>query len=210
MASPQSGGDRSLSLAPILGALAVVAVAFVLVLTFGSGNGGGSPDGSEGTAVAGDKALACPRMYSQVRADTNGWVPHAPQGLNGDDRLVPTDESPTHAVVCAYLGGDDPSKTKSIPLTGRSRLQGSLAGLVRTLSAAPRISTSANVACSGAVTAADTHDYLFGISYGQARLWVSAAGYHCEGSTNGSFNTRTNLSDYAAASYKAKRWVDAK
>ena len=210
MASPQSGGDRSLSLAPILGALAVVAVAFVLVLTFGSGNGGGGPTGSEGTAVAGDKALACPRMYSQVRADTNGWVPHAPQGLNGDDRLVPTDESPTHAVVCAYLSGKDPSETKSIPLTGREKLKGSLAGLVKTLAATPRISTTNNVACSGAVTKADTRNYLFGLSYGQATLWVSAAGYHCEGSTNGSFSTRTNTSAWAAASYQAKRWVEAK
>ena len=208
MASPQPGGSRTL--APILGALAIVAVAIVAILVFGAGSDPGNPTGSEGTAVASDKALACPRLYTQTRDDTNGWVPHTPQGLNGDDQLVPDDESPTHAVVCAYLGGAEPNVAKMIPLTGRSVLKGSLAGLVRTLSAEPRISTSNNTACAAVLTRADTRNYVLGLSYGSSKLWISAAGYHCAGSTNGSFTTRTNLSAAAAASYAAKKWVATK
>lgn len=205
MAAPRFGGDRSRTLAPLIGALAVFAV--VLALIFGVGSRGtGSAVGSPGTAVASDKALACPAAYQQTRNDTNGWVPHGPRGLNGDDRLVTT-ATPTHVVVCAYLDGADPSVTKTITLSGRSVLTGSLSGLVTTLSRLPRLNASRNTACASVLTQADTRAYLFGLRYGSATLWVSAPGYHCAGSTNGSFTTGTNLSADAAASYQAKRWT---
>ncbi|WP_375486563.1 hypothetical protein [uncultured Jatrophihabitans sp.] len=211
MASSQPSGRRSSTLAPLLGALAVAVVAIVLVVTLGNGRDPGSPTGSEGTAVARDKALACPRQYRQTGGDTNGWVPHAPRGVNGDDRLV-SDDTPTHAVVCAYLDGAEPNVSKEVSLTGRSKLSGSLSGLVRTLSALPRISSTSDRAggCASVLTKADSRDYLFGLSYGSATLWVSAPGYRCAGSTNGSFITGTNVAGYASASYAAKKWVARK
>ena len=206
MASSQPGGRRSNTLARVLGALAVAVVAVVLVVTLGSGSNPGDPTGSEGTAVARDKALACPRQYRQTRGDTNGWVPHGPKGINGDDRLVAAD-TPTHAVVCAYLAGADPNVSKEISLTGRSKLSGSLSGLIKTLSALPRQSSTRTVTCATLLTTADRRNYLVGLSYGEATLWVSAPGYHCAGSTNGSFSTGTNVAGDAAASYAAKKWV---
>ncbi|WP_375497306.1 hypothetical protein [uncultured Jatrophihabitans sp.] len=203
----QQRPDPSRTLAPVLGALAIAAVALIAIFTIGVKNDGSNPDVAGGTSVAADKALACPRAYAQTRGDANGWVPLRPRGLNGDDALVP-DQTPTHAVVCAYLAGAEPSVTKSVALTGRSVLAGSLTGLVRTLSVAPRIS-GAKPACAALLTQADTRNYLFGLSYGKATLWVSAPGYHCAGSTNGSFTTRENLANHAAASYAAQKWVAA-
>ncbi len=202
----QQRPDHSRTLAPVLGALAIAVVALVLIFTVGVSKDSTSPAAARATKVAKDKGLTCPQTYSQTGGDANGWVPIEPQGLNGDDALLP-DQTPTHAVVCAYLAGAQPAVTKSVALTGRRVLTGSLAGLVRTLSAAPRIGSAGQPACSANLTKADTRDYLLGLRYGKATLWVSAPGYHCAGSTNGSFTTGTNVATYAAASYAAGRWV---
>ena len=201
----QQRPDHSRTLAPVLGALAIAVLALVLIFTVGVSNDSSSPAAARATKVAKDKGLTCPTSYSQTGGDTNGWVPIQPQGLNGDDALVP-DQTPTHAVVCAYLAGAQPAVTKSVALTGRHLLTGSLAGLVRTLSAAPRIG-GAKAACAAVLTQADSRDYLIGLRYGSSALWVSAPGYHCAGSTNGSFTTSENISGSAAASYAAGKWV---
>ena len=198
--------DKSRTLAPLLGALAIAAVALVGIFTVSVKNGSGSSSSAQATKVAADKALDCPTTYTQTKGDTNGWVPTGPQGLNGDDFLVPH-ETPTNVVVCAYLDGAEPGTSKKVPLSGRSLLGGSLAGLVSTLSNEPRAASSAATACTAVLTKADTHDYLFGLRYGSDTLWVSAPGYHCAGATNGSFTTHANLAGDAAASYAAKAWT---
>ncbi len=198
--------DNSRTLAPILGAAAIAVLALVAIFTVSVKNTDSSPSAARATKLAKDKALECPTTYTQTSDDTNGWVPIAPRGLNGDDALVPH-ETPTHAVVCAYLAGAEPSVSKAVPLSGRSVLEGNLAGLVSTLSAEPRTSSGSKTACTAVLTQSDMRNYLFGLRYGTATLWVSAPGYHCAGATNGSFVTRSNLATYAAASYTAKKWV---
>jgi hypothetical protein len=133
----------------------------------------------------------CPRHTSE-------GVPAQADGLDGADRLVP-DRTPTGVVICAYLHDD-----RGV-LTGARALIGGLSAAGETLSWEPR-GTSDAWPCADYLAMTDGDNYLIGLTYSDATVWVAAPGNHCAGATNGSFQTPANLRAFAETAYRSGVW----
>lgn len=157
----------------------------------------GSPSPSAPSAVP---ALSCPHRYRHVFVGTpdHGWVPSAPEGIDGSRRLVPN-KSPGSVVVCGY-------EYTQRRLLGRTTLGGDLHAVTSDLSAVTRGRRLWPACGTFYDGTARSQLYLVGFRFGTATVWVSASGPQCNGSTNGSFNTVTNLAAAAAQAYQSGRW----
>lgn len=182
-------------LPPAAAALIVIAIAgtwFAIDRNTGSSNERGPAHRAAGSAAQ------CPASYDRQPGDL--WVPHDPEGVpDGADRLAP-EQTPTSAVICAYLHGDS-------RLTGQQELTGALKEIPKTLSLLPR-SSGGGSPCTFDLQATDGDDYLIGLTYADGGLvWVAAPGNHCAGASNGVFDTPTNLLDFVGPSYRQGVWT---
>ncbi len=136
--------------------------------------------------VEADGALACPPALADGQGLT---VPEAPQGLDGNARLLPEDE-PSSLVVCSYpvmvvtatapLAAPFDIDRRAVP-TGAKR-----SALVDLLSWAPRWNGRQR-ACTE--MAGDETAYLLGARYDDATVWVAAKAdaNSCSRASNGDF-----------------------
>jgi hypothetical protein len=145
-------------------------------------------------------ALACPHQYE---GKATPWVPRPPTIVDAGRRLVP-DRTPAHVVVCAYLPPTNRPVGTWRKLTGRTELRGDLAAVRATLTWQP---AGRQQGCPLYATPTDLQNYLVGLSYRGGSVWVSVPGDHCEGASNGRFDTPRNLRPWAAAAYTAGAWV---
>lgn len=184
-----------------LGGVAVVVIAVILVNTLaGSGTTGSR---QQGTGLTASGAVACPEFYEHAH---RGWVPARPAGVRSPTRIVPT-LHPTHVTVCEYLGRPGGAAT-SLQLTGQRELTGDLDRVVDTLRTVPKAATTPP-ACAAPAGVQDANDYLIGMRYAEAIVWVSAPGNHCVGSGNGVFHSDRNLAVIAADSFATRTWVSS-
>lgn len=141
--------------------------------------------------VADDGGLQCPKSISDVDGMT---VPHLPEGLDGNARLLP-DREPASLVVCRYPVLDVEAGPLPVPyaLAGRTLLTGSRrAELVETLAWAPRGSPKGKVCTE---IGGDETVHLVGAAYADAIVWVAAKAdpNACAGATNGDFVSRAAM-----------------
>lgn len=176
--------------------VAVVVAAIIAVNVLAGGGRTGS--NQQGTGLTAGGASACPEFFEH--ADTP-WVPARPAGAHPKDKLVPT-LHPTHVTICRYAG----RSRESLHLAGQRELTGKLDVVVDSLRT-ETVRKKISFACIE--PPASTEDYLIGMRYAEAIVWVSAPGEKCLGSSNGSRYSHTNLSAIAAASYAARTWVSS-
>ncbi len=161
----------------------------------------GAPVARPVVTAAPVSALACPKTVPAGRGVTqwDQWVPAVPLGFDGAARLVPL-QVPARAIVCAYIGPRSPAgKSGSVLLTG------DLSGVMNDLAWVPPAPAAG--ACTSNLLLTDGDQYLIGLSYSGATVWVAATGDHCGGSSNGVFSSRASLSSQALSWYKARRWA---
>ena len=187
---------------PIAAAAAAVAALVGLTFALGPGQNRGAPSASSLSSTAASSTtaspLTCPTKYVHAMRGKL-WVPAPPRGVDATAHLAP-DETPAHVVVCAYV------TPTSLALTGAKQLTGDLAATTATLTRLPRHDPSPARVCATYMTPADSENYLIGLTFSRGTLWVSVPGQHCQGASNGVFDTDQNLRDYAAASYRSGRW----
>lgn len=191
---------------PFLVALLGALVAVGIVLLVGRGSTG-SRQGGTGLTKSG--AVACPEFFQDAYKTTptsSPWVPAKPAGVHSKVNMVPK-LHPTHVTVCAYLGTTG-AHPKSLRLSGQHELGGELDRVVDTLRTLPAAAPKPPL-CDLYVAPSDADDYLIGLRYAEAIVWVSAPGNHCSGAGNGVFRTDRNVSAYAKASYAARTWVSS-
>jgi hypothetical protein len=158
--------------------------------------------GSSSIAPATAQSLTCPATASH-------GVPATPSGVNGKARLVPV-ETPTRVVVCAYIAPRSPEfKGSPVATSGAVTLTGNLAGVATDLTWVPPSIPGQQESCTSNLAATDGDEYLIGLNYSGATVWVAAHGNHCSGATNGRFNTNENIAGWAASWYRAGHWVSA-
>jgi hypothetical protein len=151
-----------------------------------------------GPTTAPASAGACPAKYQDDH--NKPWVPADPIGIDAATRLVP-DEVPSSAFICAYLDGH-------VTLSGTRDITQNLDGLRDMLSWEPR-DTGAERLCTLDIQRQDGDNYLIRVVYPSGAIWVSAPGYHCDGSSNGAFTSIANLRDAVMASYATGAWASA-
>jgi hypothetical protein len=160
-----------------------------------------TPTHSSGPASA---LGACPSDY-----DGSGsvpWVPRSPAGIEGSDRLVPED-TPTSAVICAYVNPASITSDPGGPLSGTRTLTSGLSTLAVDLAWSPRLLPDQGIGCAG-VGLTPEPGYLLGLTYPTGTEWVSSAiTGGCPSSSNGVFVTPTNIAYQVQASYAAGTWV---
>lgn len=181
---------------PVAAAVVVLAVVGTVVAIRGVGDG----RHSAAPALAG---LNCPQTFADA-SDLNGlaWVPAKPNGVDGTRRLAPL-QTPTRALVCGYESPRTSNAHAAMPMTTSADLAGDLSRLPDELAWLPRRLPDRVLACATNLLGTDLHAYLIGLTYPGGTLWVSAPGNHCVGASNGSFDTSTNLSAFAAAALAA-------
>ena len=193
--------------AAALGAAVALVTAVVLINVFAGGGTTGSRQQGDGLTAGG--AVACPTFYEHVQPTVGTpypWVPAKPAGVHAKNRMVPK-LHPTHVSICQYLDRSS-AEAKSLRLTGQRTLGGTLDRVIDTLRHVPA-NPHGSSSCLAELTPANTDQYLIGLRYAEAIVWVSAPKDRCAGASNGTFSTAENLSGYAAASYAARRWVSA-
>ncbi len=158
--------------------------------------------GDQSPAAAGP-AVACPHGYA---GQATPWVPRAPTVADADRRLVP-DQTPAHVVVCAYLPDPRQHRQRDTVLTGRTELAGNLVAVRTTLTWLPERGLGQEQSCPLYLAKTDGDNYLIGLTYRGGTVWVSAPGDHCEGASNGRFDTLVNLLPWASAAYTGGVWV---
>lgn len=142
-------------------------------------------------------AASCPASY----ADRSPWVPSKPTGSGAGTSLVP-DSAPASAVVCGYGLGLTGSH-RAIPLSGGRPLTGGLDRLahdLHTLPPAPKGPWSCTT------EAATNVNYLIGLRYPAAVVWVSSSQSPCRGTSNGSFVSGTEIASRVATAYAGGAW----
>ena len=102
--------------------------------------------------------------------------------------------------MCAYLDGYRQAQT----LTGATPVGGTMTSISEALRRLP--SGSPPKMCLAYRSLVEDDNYLIGLTYGSDVLWVSAAGGHCSGSTNGTFHSAQNLRADAAQAYHYGVW----
>jgi hypothetical protein len=180
----------------VAAAVVVLAVVGTVVAIRGVGDGRHS-------AAPAPTALDCPPNFAAAPGDFSPlWVPAKARGVDGTRRLVPL-QTPSRALVCGYESQRFSATRAGMPLTGTAALGRDLSRLPGALAWLPRTLPGQSVACLSDARAIDSHSYLIGLTYPGGTMWVSAPGNHCDGATNGSFVTSTNLATFAAAALTA-------
>lgn len=190
---------------PFLVALVGAVVVVGIILLVGKGSTGSTQNG---TGLTASGAVACPKFFQdadQTDTTTSPWVPAKPAGVHSKNKMVPK-LHPTHVTVCGYLGKGT-AHPKSLRLSGQRELGGELDRVVDSLRTVPAASAKQQ-SCAYYLSPSDGDDYLIGLRYAEAIVWVSAPGNHCLGSGNGAFHSDRNLSSDARASFAARSWVD--
>ena len=184
---PSRHSRRVRWLAPVAAAAVVIAIAggwFAADQLTGS---------SKKTPVAGS-AADCPATHPD---DDEYWVPSKPSIAGADDRLVP-DVTPESMQVCAYLHDDN-------ELTGQQAVTGNVSEAAQTLTWLPRRVGGRACALERMIT--DGDNYLIRLTYPDGVVWLAAPGDHCAGASNGDFETRANLRQFAADAYQTGAWL---
>ena len=174
--------------------LAPVAAAAVVVAVAGGWFAADQLTGSSHKAPVAGSTDECPTAYP---SNNTYWVPSKPSVAGADDRLVP-DVTPESMQVCAYLHEDNGQ------LTGQQAVTSNLSAAAQTLTWLPRNMGSHPCALYYAVT--DGDNYLIELSYPDGVIWLGAPGNHCSGASNGDFETRANLRQFAADAYSVGAW----
>lgn len=178
--------------------LAVVGVV-VAVNRGGSHRDVAAPSRPSSNTPAGPSAvLTCPKTYGPTSIADQYWLPQQAHGVDAKSRLVPQ-ERPGHVVVCGYLGAD-------AALTRSRQLTGDLSIVPNTFSWLLPRSDAPSLACATNAGRHDGERYLFGVSYPDGTLWVSAPGNHCQGASNGRFVAADNLRTYASEALSTGTW----
>ena len=156
-----------------------------------------SRDGKPDRATA---ALSCPTAIPRSTADA-AWVPALPRGIDGSDRLAP-DRAPSRVVICEFgptsRGGE---------LSGTRVLTRGLDAVRETLTWAPKAVGHYWCAGVGGQESDVLPQFLVGLSYGGASMWVSApAGCPIRPSTNGRFDAAISVASYARTAYSTGSW----
>jgi hypothetical protein len=141
---------------------------------------------------------AAPSCPAQFDSASKPWVPALPTGVDGRTRLAPATVAAA-VVVCAYRHADNEA------LTGSRQLAGDLTPVEDQLSWAPPKVNTAVLPCALYIAAADRDNYLIGLQYQDALVWVWAPGFHCQSSGNGEFVSSANLGAVASGWYDAGR-----
>lgn len=140
-------------------------------------------------------AASCPASY----AGTSPWVPAKPTGSDLRTSLVPAAVAAS-AVVCAYGLGVTGSH-RAIPLSGGRVLAGDrLASDLHALPPAPKGQWRCTTESSTNV------NYLIGLRYPAAVVWVSSSQSPCRGTSNGSFVSAAEIASRVAAAYASGVW----
>jgi hypothetical protein len=126
------------------------------------------------------------------------WIPRPPKGIDVAKRLVPL-ETPTRAVVCAYLHGSHGK------ITGARTLDGDLSTIPADLAWLPPVSQPDQQPCRSMLELTDGDYYLMALSYPGGTMWLAVPGEHCLGASNGPFIAH-NLRAQADAAYRTDRW----
>jgi len=124
------------------------------------------------------------------------WIPQPPKGVDAAKGFVPPD-TPTHAIVCAYLHGNRGK------LTGTRTLDGNLSMIPADLAELPRAPDGQPCELYYALTDGDY--YLMALSYPSGAMWLSIPGNHCVGASNGKLIV-ANLRAQADAAYRTGDW----
>jgi hypothetical protein len=143
--------------------------------------------------------LSCPAQIPGG-ATRGYWIPQSPKGIDVASRLLPL-ETPTHAVICAYLH-DNRGR-----LTGTRPLGGDLATIPADLAWLPPWSD--NQPCPSYLATTDDDSYVMALSYPGGVMWLSMPGQHCRGASNGKFVVH-NLRAQAEAAYQTGSWKPAR
>jgi hypothetical protein len=130
--------------------------------------------------------------------EPNYWIPQPPKGIDVAKGLAPL-ETPTHAIVCAYLHGNHGN------LTGTRTLDGDLSTIPADLAWLPPVSQPDRQPCAAYYAITDGDYYLIALSYPGGTMWLAIPGQHCDGASNGQFVTH-NLMDQADSAYRTGRW----
>jgi hypothetical protein len=152
--------------------------------------------------------LACPRHVPDSNTATYGWVPADPQTRNPAKALVPH-ATPQGVVVCSYTGhfivtGPKADSLSNATLAGTRALSGDLRSVTAALR---RLSKGPDDGCLQYLSpTTDSQYYLIGLSFRGKTDWVAVPGDHCKGSTNGVYNSHTNLRADTAQAYTYGVW----
>jgi hypothetical protein len=183
---------------PAVAAAAACVLALVGVLV-AVNRGGRHHDAAGPTTTFGASAvLTCPKSYPPSGVGTSDAVPEQAKGVDGRSRLVPQ-ELPAHVVVCGYL------EENTTALTQQRQLTGDLSIIPATFSWLPG-SDMASAYCAGYLGPYVPGNYLFGISYPDGTVWISAPRQTCDGASNGQFMAADNLSQYARDALSTGTW----
>jgi hypothetical protein len=127
------------------------------------------------------------------------WIPQPPKGIDIAKRFVPL-ETPTRAVVCAYLQDNHGKLTSTRTLDGDhlSTIPADLAWL-------PPVSEPDQQPCAAFLEDTDGDYYLMALSYPGGTMWLSMPGNHCLNASNGEFVAH-NLRAEAEAANRTGRW----
>jgi hypothetical protein len=139
-------------------------------------------------------ALSCPRT-----AHDGQWVPARPHGLRGSTRLTPN-RTPSTAVICAY------NARHAGVLSGSRLLTAGLGEIPASLAWLPPSLPGQRLACIGTAGGFQPGNYLIGLTYGSASIWISAPD-ECVGSSNGRFASLDNVDGLAQAAYTTGQWL---
>lgn len=194
--APMGGHMASWPFAVAFAVAALLVGGVIAVNVFAGGGTTGSRQ--QGTGLTASGAVACPEFFEHP--DTP-WVPARPAGVHPRNHLVPK-LHPTHVTVCAYTFRTD-GPGSSLRLSGEHELGGRLDDVVDSLRSVAVRSTSSYSCVGGGLS---SRNYLIGLRYAEAIVWVSASGA-CNASSNGARYSHHDLSTAAAASYAARRWV---
>jgi hypothetical protein len=141
---------------------------------------------------------SCPaEMPTRIAATGDYWIPQPPKGIDAAKGFVPLD-TPTHAVVCAYLPGNHGN------LTGTRTLDGDLSTIPADLAWLPPTHPDKQP-CAAYYALTDGDYYLMALSYPGGTMWVSVPGQHCNGASNGRF-IAPNLRAQTDSAYRTGRW----
>jgi hypothetical protein len=141
---------------------------------------------------------SCPAdMPTRGAGTSDYWIPQRPKGIDAAKGFIPLD-TPTHAVVCAYLHGGHGA------LTGTRTLDGDLSTIPAGLAWLPPAHPDQQP-CAAYYAITDGDYYMMALSYPGGTMWLAIPGQHCDGASNGKFVAH-NLMDYAHAAYRTGRW----
>jgi len=141
---------------------------------------------------------SCPaEIPARVTSMTDYWIPQPPKGIDVAKGFIPLD-TPTHAVVCAYLHGHHGK------ITGTRTLRGNLSTIPADLAWLPPAHPDKQP-CASFFAVTDGDYYLMALSYPRGTMWLAIPGEHCNGASNGPFIGR-NLRAQADTAFRIGHW----